>query len=48
MEHPGFPCGFCVAGRITSAVPPAEEGHAGSDEDIRESVSGNICRCASE
>ena len=39
-------CGYCTPGQIMSAVACIEEGHANSDEDIREYMSGNICRCA--
>jgi xanthine dehydrogenase YagT iron-sulfur-binding subunit len=46
VEHDAFQCGYCTPGQIMSAVKLIEEGHAGSDEDIREFMSGNICRCA--
>src|SRR5919112_6135966 len=46
IEHDAFQCGYCTPGQIMSAVKLIEEGHAGSDEDIREFMSGNICRCA--
>jgi xanthine dehydrogenase YagT iron-sulfur-binding subunit len=38
-------CGFCTPGQIMSAVAVAEEGQARTDEQIREAMSGNICRC---
>lgn len=45
LEHDGFQCGFCTPGQIMSAVALLEEGRAGSDEEIREFMSGNLCRC---
>jgi xanthine dehydrogenase YagT iron-sulfur-binding subunit len=45
MEHDGFQCGYCTPGQIMSAVALIKEGHAGSDAEIREWMSGNICRC---
>jgi xanthine dehydrogenase YagT iron-sulfur-binding subunit len=41
-----FQCGFCTPGQVMSAVACIAEGHAGSPEDIKEWMSGNICRCA--
>ena len=46
IEHDAFQCGYCTAGQIMSGVACIREGHASSDEDIREYMSGNICRCA--
>ncbi|MFE0756273.1 (2Fe-2S)-binding protein [Inquilinus sp. NPDC058860] len=46
IEHDAFQCGFCTPGQIMSAVACIREGHAGSDDEIRESMSGNLCRCA--
>lgn len=46
IEHDAFQCGFCTSGQIMSAVACIREGHANSDDDIREFMSGNICRCA--
>lgn len=43
--HDGFQCGYCTPGQIMSAVALIKEGHAGSDDEIREFMSGNICRC---
>lgn len=40
-----FQCGFCTPGQILSAVALLAEGRAGSDDQIREFMSGNICRC---
>ena len=45
IENDGFQCGACTSGQIMSAVALIEEGHAGSDDEIREWMSGNICRC---
>jgi xanthine dehydrogenase YagT iron-sulfur-binding subunit len=45
MDHDGFQCGYCTPGQIMSAVALIKEGHAGSDDEIREWMSGNICRC---
>ncbi|MGW9026989.1 (2Fe-2S)-binding protein [Streptomyces sp. NPDC055722] len=45
MEHDAFQCGFCTPGQIMSAVALMAEGRAGSDEEIREFMSGNLCRC---
>jgi xanthine dehydrogenase YagT iron-sulfur-binding subunit len=46
VEFDAFQCGYCTPGQIMSAVACIEEGHAETDEDIREYMSGNICRCA--
>ncbi|MBA2498282.1 MAG: 2Fe-2S iron-sulfur cluster binding domain-containing protein [Chitinophagaceae bacterium] len=45
IKHDGFQCGYCTPGQIMSAVACVKEGHAESDDDIREYMSGNICRC---
>ena len=45
IEHDGFQCGYCTPGQICSAVALLKEGHATSDEEIREWMSGNLCRC---
>ena len=45
IEHDGFQCGYCTPGQICSAVALIKEGHATSDDEIREWMSGNICRC---
>ncbi|GAA3778203.1 (2Fe-2S)-binding protein [Streptomyces chiangmaiensis] len=45
IEHDGFQCGFCTPGQIMSAVALMSEGRAGSDDEIREFMSGNVCRC---
>jgi xanthine dehydrogenase YagT iron-sulfur-binding subunit len=46
IDQDAFQCGYCTPGQIMSAVACVEEGHAGSDDDIREYMSGNLCRCA--
>jgi xanthine dehydrogenase YagT iron-sulfur-binding subunit len=46
IDHDAFQCGYCTPGQIMSAVGCVHEGHAGSDADIREYMSGNLCRCA--
>ena len=45
VEHDAFQCGYCTPGQIMSAVACIREGHAGSDTEIREYMSGNLCRC---
>jgi xanthine dehydrogenase YagT iron-sulfur-binding subunit len=45
LKHDGFQCGYCTPGQICSAVGLVKEGHAHTDEEIREQMSGNICRC---
>jgi len=45
IECDGFQCGYCTPGQIMSAVACISEGHAGSDLEIREFMSGNLCRC---
>lgn len=46
IEHDALQCGFCTPGQIMSAVACIREGHAGSDDEIREFMSGNLCRCS--
>jgi xanthine dehydrogenase YagT iron-sulfur-binding subunit len=46
IDHDAFQCGYCTPGQIMSAVALIEEGHAGSEAEIREWMSGNLCRCA--
>lgn len=46
VEHDALQCGYCTPGQIMSAVACIQEGHAGSDEEIREYLSGNLCRCS--
>jgi len=45
IEHDGFQCGYCTPGQICSAVALLKENHANNDDEIREWMSGNICRC---
>ena len=45
LEHDAFQCGYCTPGQIMSGAALIEEGHAGSPAEIREWMSGNICRC---
>lgn len=46
VDHDAFQCGYCTPGQIMSAVACVREGHAGTDAEIREYMSGNLCRCA--
>jgi xanthine dehydrogenase YagT iron-sulfur-binding subunit len=46
IDHDAFQCGYCTPGQIMSAVACVQEGHAETDADIREYMSGNLCRCA--
>jgi xanthine dehydrogenase YagT iron-sulfur-binding subunit len=46
IDHDGFQCGFCTPGQIMSAVALIEEGHVSSEVEIREWMSGNLCRCS--
>ncbi|RRH97454.1 (2Fe-2S)-binding protein [Mesorhizobium tamadayense] len=46
IDHDAFQCGYCTPGQIMSAIGCVNEGHAHSEDDIREYMSGNICRCA--
>ena len=45
LEHDAFQCGYCTPGQIMSAVACIREGHAGFDDEIREYMAGNPCRC---
>jgi xanthine dehydrogenase YagT iron-sulfur-binding subunit len=45
LEQDAFQCGYCTPGQIMSAVACIREGHAGSAAEIREYMSGNLCRC---
>ena len=47
IDQDSFQCGYCTPGQIMSAVSCIEEGHTHTDAEIREWMSGNICRCAS-
>ena len=46
IDQDAFQCGYCTPGQIVSAIACIKEGHATNDDDIREYMSGNICRCA--
>ncbi|HEX2789808.1 MAG TPA: (2Fe-2S)-binding protein [Steroidobacteraceae bacterium] len=46
IDEDAFQCGFCTPGQIMSAVACVHEGHAADDAQIREYMSGNLCRCA--
>ena len=45
IKHDGFQCGYCTPGQIMSAVCCIKEGHANTPDEVREYMSGNICRC---
>jgi xanthine dehydrogenase YagT iron-sulfur-binding subunit len=45
VEHDALQCGYCTPGQIMSAVALIKEGHIQTDDEIREWMSGNICRC---
>ena len=45
IKNDGFQCGYCTPGQIMSSIACIKEGHANSPEEIREFMSGNICRC---
>lgn len=45
IEDDAFQCGYCTPGQVVSAIGCVMEGHAGSDAEIREYMSGNLCRC---
>jgi xanthine dehydrogenase YagT iron-sulfur-binding subunit len=45
VEHDALQCGYCTPGQIMSAAALIKEGHAKTDDEIREWMSGNICRC---
>ncbi|MBV8567091.1 MAG: (2Fe-2S)-binding protein, partial [Methylobacteriaceae bacterium] len=45
IDQDGFQCGYCTPGQIMSAIACVNEGHAGSPAEIREFMSGNLCRC---
>lgn len=46
VDHDALQCGYCTPGQIMSAVACLNEGHGGSEDEIREYMSGNLCRCA--
>ncbi|WP_437631594.1 (2Fe-2S)-binding protein [Sorangium sp. So ce854] len=45
IDHDALQCGYCTPGQIMAAVACVREGNAGSEDQIRESMSGNLCRC---
>lgn len=45
IDHDAFQCGYCTPGQICSAVGLMNEGHARTPDDVRELMSGNLCRC---
>jgi xanthine dehydrogenase YagT iron-sulfur-binding subunit len=45
LDHDALQCGYCTPGQIMSAIACVSEGHAGTDADVREYMSGNLCRC---
>jgi xanthine dehydrogenase YagT iron-sulfur-binding subunit len=45
VEHDGYQCGYCTSGQIMSAVAMLQEPWGTADADVREAMSGNICRC---
>jgi xanthine dehydrogenase YagT iron-sulfur-binding subunit len=46
IKHDALQCGYCTPGQILSAIACINEGHAGTEDEVREWMSGNICRCA--
>ncbi|MCQ4309732.1 (2Fe-2S)-binding protein [Pseudomonas stutzeri] len=45
VSHDAFQCGYCTPGQICSAVGLVAEGHAQTRDELREQMSGNLCRC---
>jgi xanthine dehydrogenase YagT iron-sulfur-binding subunit len=45
IRHDAFQCGFCTAGQLCSAAACVNEGHANNESEVREWMSGNLCRC---
>jgi xanthine dehydrogenase YagT iron-sulfur-binding subunit len=45
IEHDGLQCGYCTPGQIMSGIALLDEGHSNTREEIREWMSGNLCRC---
>jgi xanthine dehydrogenase YagT iron-sulfur-binding subunit len=45
IDHDALQCGYCTPGQIMAAVACVQEGHASNEAEIREYMSGNICRC---
>ncbi len=46
LEHDAFQCGYCTPGQILSAIACVNEGRAGSADEVRAAMSGNLCRCS--
>ncbi len=46
LDHDAYQCGYCTPGQILSAIACITEGHAANDDEIRDFMSGNLCRCA--
>jgi xanthine dehydrogenase YagT iron-sulfur-binding subunit len=46
LDQDGLQCGFCTSGQIMSAAALVDRGEVGADNDVREYMSGNICRCS--
>jgi xanthine dehydrogenase YagT iron-sulfur-binding subunit len=46
IDHDAFQCGYCTPGQIMAAIACVREGHASTADDIREYMSGDLCRCA--
>jgi xanthine dehydrogenase YagT iron-sulfur-binding subunit len=46
LDQDAYQCGYCTPGQILSAIACVQEGHANSADQIREYMSGNLCRCA--
>lgn len=45
IDHDALQCGYCTPGQVMSGLACLAEGHAGNDDEIREYLSGNLCRC---
>lgn len=45
IKHDAFQCGYCTSGQLMSAVACVKEGHCGSADEVKEYMSGNLCRC---
>jgi xanthine dehydrogenase YagT iron-sulfur-binding subunit len=45
IEHDALQCGYCTPGQVMSGLACIAEGHANSDDEIRDYMSGNVCRC---
>ncbi len=46
LDHDAYQCGYCTPGQILSAIACVQEGHASTEDEIRDYMSGNLCRCA--